>query len=700
MYLKTGDIISLPEVDYSKNESILTIQTTASHLLISAKSSESSKQLDLIRQIDRSSFIIKALNLFIFILFLVVLLIGVIALRSFIRAKEDLIGKNEQINFYNKKLIEKNAELQQEIKRRIDESIYELSQRDLVLNSFQEYDQKFSAAFYKNPEMILIFELESGIILDCNDLLLQHFGLESVDFIEKSINESNLGFTDSCLDKIRKNFSTQHYIKDLTFTFGDIDAKKRTINANASLIHFRKKDCCIMTLKDITQSYNEQKFIQKIIHRYQFASEYSDIFIWSIDLDMNFEYIDQAIEVHLGYKSAVLIGKSYLSIFSSNSQKLITERIGVMLGKVSSGDFTDATIDEELECISLDGQKKTFRFVGKLIFKNDYFLRIEGFSKDLSNWKTLENEKNEKIHFYNSLITSINDIVFVFDDKFIISFVSNSVQDFIGYNTSEITSNSLLDILSEKSIPKINNILSLMGLQSKQDIDSISHILDLEIDFITKYGIQKTAYVKMHLLYDTKYYNKSYIAVMRDITEEKKILEENRKSELYFKKLFDESPVMMVITDDLDVILDANKTFVDTVGFTLIELKKMTFTSLIQFDNQHEKDFNKIDIRAKLRTRDEDNLSVLMRPADFTDSNQRRMSLYVIRDVSEQVYAENLRTIRENQYIAIAETSPSVLVRFDKAVICTYANKAIEKQFKLKNEDVLGKNQKEIISDK
>ena len=81
--------IHLFKVPYNEQTIISSIS------FLSATSSGTEKQLDLIRQVDRSSFIIRILNLLIFLLFLVVLLIGLIALRYYIRAKRDLIEKNE-----------------------------------------------------------------------------------------------------------------------------------------------------------------------------------------------------------------------------------------------------------------------------------------------------------------------------------------------------------------------------------------------------------------------------------------------------------------------------------------------------------------------------------------------------------------------------------------------------------------------------
>lgn len=699
--LKSGSCFGVFQSDIHLFKVPFNEQTIISSIsFLSVSQSGTEKQLDLIRQVDRSSFIIRILNLLIFLLFLVVLLIGLIALRYYIRAKRDLIEKNEQIGFYNKKLIEKNAQLQKEIKKRMDESIFEMSQRELVLGSLKESDQKFSAAFYHHPEMILIFDLNTEIVFDVNESFLQYFNIGVVDIVEKKISDLLFGRSENCIEYIKQQLLEKGIVKNYVVQFNIVETKKVALSLSASIINFGQRECGCLSIRDITVLHQENVYLSKLLARYQKASPNLNEFFWSIDLDMNYEFVSESVFFLLGYSPSELIGKSYLDFLSSNSQKIIQKRIKLILRNVNKGIEMDKIIYEELEYIHKEGGKRNFIFWGEVVFMDGYLLRIEGISKDVSKIHELESELHDNQHYYKSILNSLNDIVIVFDEKIKLSFLSDSIFRFIGYNVEEFMAMPLSEYLTEKSIQKLKSLPSFLQFNSLKGEQGLLDEIDYEVEFITKDGFHKTANVRTRLLFDSKYQSLGYVSVTRDITEEKEMQEKNRKSEMYFKKLFDDSPVMMLITDDLNMILDVNKAFVEIVGYSLSELKKMHFDALLKPNEFYIGETEKKDIRAEILKKSGEKLNVLMRLADFTDPHQKRMILFVIRDITQYLQAENLRAIRENQYIAIAESSPNVLIRFDKTMACTYANRAIEKQFNLTIEEIIGKPPKNFMLDK
>lgn len=698
--LKSGSCFG----DFQNDQNLFNVSSNEQILpsfapILSVQESGTEKQLDLIRQVDHSSFIIKVLNLLIFILFLVVLLIGVFALRYYIRAKRDLIKKNEQIGFYNKKLVEKNAQLQKEIKRRMDESVFEMSQRELVLGSLKESDQKFSAAFYHHPEMILIFDLNSEIVLDVNESFLYYFNIEVVDIIEKKISDLALGSSGNCLVNVKQELKQRGIVKDYLVQLSLVEAKQVSLSMSASVINFGQRECCCLSIRDISALYQENLQLNRFLTRYEKAAPNSGEFLWSVNLDMEFEFVSESVFFLLGYSPTEIIGMSYLDFLSSNSQKIIQEQIKSILSHLNEGIETQKTISEELEYVHKDGRKLSFLCFGKVVFDEGYLLRIEGVSKNVSEVNELKSEVFGNQHYYGSILNSLNDIVFIFDEKLNLSFISDSIQRFIGYEVEEVMKMSISDYLTEKSIQKLNSLPSYIQFNSVKGERGILDEVNYEMDFISKDGDLKTTYVRTRLLLDEKYRLLGYVSIMRDITQEKKLQNKNRKSEMYFKKLFDDSPVMMLITDELNMILDVNKAFIETVEFSLNELKQMHFDALLKLDESYVGESVEKDIRAKLKKIDGEILNVLIRPTDFTDPDHKRMNLFVIRDVTDHIQTENLRAIRENQYIAIAETSPNMLIRFDKTMSCTYANKALEKQLKVKKENIIGKNPNLFISD-
>jgi len=70
----------------------------------------------------------------------------------------------------------------------------------------------------------------------------------------------------------------------------------------------------------------------------------------------------------------------------------------------------------------------------------------------------------------------------------------------------------------------------------------------------------------------------------RDITERKSVEESLKESEEKFRKIFEESPFPMVMTAKEFIILQANKSFCDMIGYSDEELKSLTFRNFTHPD--------------------------------------------------------------------------------------------------------------------
>ena len=70
---------------------------------------------------------------------------------------------------------------------------------------------------------------------------------------------------------------------------------------------------------------------------------------------------------------------------------------------------------------------------------------------------------------------------------------------------------------------------------------------------------------------------KYYQSIGRDISDRKKVEIILRESEEKFRKIFQESPFSMLMTGKDFMILKANSTFCDLIGYSEEELKQFTF---------------------------------------------------------------------------------------------------------------------------
>lgn len=662
------------------------------------------KELDLLKQLEDYNLIIRLLYLFNLILFLFVIIIFLIYIRYRLKGKKVLIEKNEQINYYNKQLQQQNIKLEEEIKRRINESVYELSQREVVLKKIKESDQKFSSTFYFSPEIQIIINASSGKVIDINEAFTSFFNLSVVEIIDKPLIDVSIGVSKFSLIKFFNILTQSGQLQNYQIQSRNSHDNICWLSLNSVKITIDSEECFIIVIRDNTSVVKLLDEHDIIKQNFGLLSDLNSDIIWASSLDFKFEFISRSVYRLLGYHPEELIEKPISYITSFNSNKFINEKIYQALKKHSSSNDSnkDFNIINNVELVHKSGVNLFFEFKARFIInQSNEIIRLEGVFRDVTDKNKLELNYSQKNNFYETIISSLNDIVFWFDKNRLLTYVTPSVVNFIGYTPEELYKINFNDVLTPKSIEKTNYLVEFIIGKYNNENRSLTENLDYELDFIAKNGEFRTALVKSKLFYNNQYQFLGFVATAKDITNEKSMFERNRQSEMYFKKLFDESPIMMVIADDENNVIDANHTFVSNFYDSKIDLKKIKWSKILL--NKHYSEFDVIesgvDFFAKLLIDKDNIIDVLVKKADFTNEDQKRMNLFVLRDVTLQIKAEQERSIRENQFIAISENSPDIIIRFNKSLECIYANNSIFKELKIPSKDVIGKKASEIFND-
>lgn len=687
---------------YSKDKLSLNNSFIASVVLSSTN--ETIKQLDLLTQVNKYNLLIRILHIINLILFLIVLIIIIISIRIRLKGRKELLEKNNQIKFFNERLVEKNAQLEHEVKRRIEESVYELTQREVVVKQLKESDQKYSNAFYFSPELLIIVNSENGIVVDANESFLKFFNLLESEVVDKHIFEIQMGISRFSLTKLLSHLTTSSSVNDFKLVAKSITNSELWLSVSSVKMKINLRDCFYIVLKETTNEHRLAEDYKSIQGKYNLISYLSNDFIWCANLDFKYEFVSDSAHKLFGYSWDDLIGKPHDCFMSQSSQKRINERISSLLKLHANNLFFNENnqINEQVEFINKEGKAILYEYRAYLVQNlNNELVRLEGVCYDISE-KVHENNTNlKKIHFYETIVDSLNDIVFWFDKNRELTYVTSSVKKFLGYNPEELYELPFNNVMTEKSTRKIEQLVQF--IRGKYDLGTRKLVedLDSELDFIAKNGNIKTGYIQSRLFYDENYQFQGFVSTVKDISSEKEMIDLNRKSEKYFKKLFNESPVMMIIADEKDMIIDANAIFLITIADFQKTVKNIKLSSILVSDEYKELSEIKSDkdFLAKLILDEENVLDVLVKKADFTDEENKQTNLYVLRDVTLQLKAEQERTIRENQFIAISENSKDIIIRYNKSIECIYVNPAFYKDFKLSIDSIEGLTPKTFILD-
>ncbi|MBF0318344.1 MAG: PAS domain S-box protein [Nitrospirae bacterium] len=178
-------------------------------------------------------------------------------------------------------------------------------------------------------------------------------------------------------------------------------------------------------------------------------------------------------------------------------------------------------------------------------------------------------EKQEQLH----LITdSMPALIAYIDSESRYRFVNKLYEDWFGYSQSEIIGKRRQEILGQDyhDATLDNMITALSG-----------HNVQFESPISLKDGTRKIISVKYIPHLDEQDGNVSGLFVLaHDITELKKAEIALRESEERFRRIFEDSPLGIAVTDSNDYFIKANNTLCKMLGYSEDELKTLTFNDI------------------------------------------------------------------------------------------------------------------------
>ncbi|MFA5404160.1 MAG: PAS domain S-box protein [Ignavibacteria bacterium] len=194
-------------------------------------------------------------------------------------------------------------------------------------------------------------------------------------------------------------------------------------------------------------------------------------------------------------------------------------------------------------------------------------LWIDMNERILSEQALMENEER-----YNAFINTNNDLMFVKDENFKYIVANESTLKFFGKTREELINKTDYDLMDKQSADfcKESDLQTL----EKRNVNVSEENVRERIYETTKFPIQ------------LKYGKTGIGAIIRDITERKKIEIILKESETKFRKVFDNAKDAIVLLDG-DKLIDFNQRTTDMLGFTKEELM---YKSPLYFSPEYQKD--------------------------------------------------------------------------------------------------------------
>ncbi len=193
---------------------------------------------------------------------------------------------------------------------------------------------------------------------------------------------------------------------------------------------------------------------------------------------------------------------------------------------------------------------------------------------DITDQKKTEDALREKDRRFRSLIENITEMISLVDSSGEIIYASPSVTSILGYDAEEFESKNIFDFINEEDSEEAKESFRKV-LEKPGNI-----INNIQFRFRNRKGDWVWSEATAHNLINDPSIG-GIVFNYRDITDRRKAEEEIRLQKSYFQQLFENSPEGIVILDNQDRIVDANKGFERMFQFSADEIRGKDLNSII-----------------------------------------------------------------------------------------------------------------------
>ncbi len=596
----------------------------------------------------------------------------------------------ESLRTAHQRLLEQNKSLENKIKSRTEEVIEHISQHDEILSKLSQSEVRFEKIFANNSDAMAIVDYETLAIVEINQAAIQIFNLTLPETRPFHFSQFTSDGSSYILYKIASIVKYHQQITDYVVSENKSVTNQKWFSITSQIIKYNEYQYYLISAKNITKSKKAELLLIENENRLKMLTENINDMIWLLNENLQITYITPSISINLGYRPEEVLNKSIASFLTARSHQKFKEIITDYIATSSE----ETNISLELEFVDKQEHIHIGEFKAQIHKRGVANWYIYGVSRDITEKKQTETALKQSEQLYRLITNNVNDVIFTSNTSLKIKYVNQAIYPFLGYTPDELLDIPIETFFSQKSIESVssgltnyfNKIYQIEGLENKL-------VFDAEIDFIAKDGTLKWGIVQINLLLDEKNYIFGLIGTIHDNTQKHQIelIESNTNN--FFKKLFYESPVMMVIVNKNGLLENVNNAFVEKTGFSQEDILNSEISDIITGNNE---DFSKVITKkesafAKLLTANHHNIDILYDVERMDIEADPGKYLIVMRDITHQLKAEAIAKSRQEQFRALSEHSPDIIARYNNNLECTYVNSTIEKEFGLKADEIIGK---------
>ncbi|MBU8933421.1 MAG: PAS domain S-box protein [candidate division Zixibacteria bacterium] len=317
----------------------------------------------------------------------------------------------------------------------------------------------------------------------------------------------------------------------------------------------------------VVSNITERKKTEEKLRHLSSVAEQCNEGMAQVDVDGNLEFVNRAFAQMHGYEPEELLGKS-LSIFHTADQMLAVNEINRQV--MDSGSFSG-----EVWHVRRDGTTFPTHMESSLLRDSDgKVIGLIGTMRDITERKRAEEALRESEARFRDVAQSTADWIWEVDAQGRYTYVSDGVEEVLGYVPEDLLGKTPFDLMSEKEAERVSRIFTAIAADKQP-------IVDLENLNIAKDGHEVYLLTNGVPILDDEGKLAGYRGVDKDITERKQVEEALREKTTMLDNILRSASDVAIATTDLDYRITyynpmAEKLFgysaAEVVGKTVLEM--------------------------------------------------------------------------------------------------------------------------------
>jgi PAS domain S-box-containing protein len=559
--------------------------------------------------------------------------------------------------------------------------IHELEVRQIELNMMmdelelakKQNEDLNKSLFQANHSIMMMIDPETGKIKDANTAACKFYGWTNTEMCSKNISDINpLSKAEMSIEmqkarqEKRNHFLFKHILANGELR--DVEVFSSPVSAgNTTLLH--------SIVHDLTERITTEEKLRKSEEKYRNLVESISDVVYEITVTGIIKYVSRSSINVLGYAPEEVIGKNILNFIHPDDQLMIAGRLSTL--KLKDYNFL------EYRYINKSGEICWVRSSTNAVVENGIIIGGAGTLTDITERRLAEAAIFESEEKYSRIFDTSPYAIMVTDaiDSKIIE-VNKAFTAISGYTREEAVGDSTIGLKLWAKMEDRNRVISEL-VEGKE-------LTAEEFLFLTKSGKTITAQFSAQSI---QLANRLYIlSSIDDITERKLAESALRESESLYKAILNTSPDNITITDLNGTILISSSKALTMFGYESME--HLIGHNLNEYIVAGDRDRAITEI-GKMHQ------GILTGPANYkavhadntifdievngemmrdNDGTPTRM-VFVVRDVSERLKAEQIIKESEKKFQAIIQSQSEGIGVVNEHEVFDFANLAASKIF-------------------